>query len=68
MNTEPIKALLTAIQAQQAGDEDTALKNLATAVGITKPTEFMRKQLPNLLTDPHDAILTLVIHETEKEE
>lgn len=60
-----MRELLAAIRAREQNKDEEALEHLAKAIGAEgKITPFMRNQLPNLLKDPHDAILTLVIHES----
>ena len=66
-NTEPLRLYLEGIDAYKAGDKEAALKLIAESVGVAEPTQIMREALP-ALARPNQAILALILHESEKEE
>ncbi len=66
VNTEPLKNFLKGREAYQSGSKEKALQLLAKSVGATEPTEYMKDNLDQL-TEPNDAVLTLIIDESKKE-
>lgn len=66
VNTEPLKQYIESRDAFKAGENKKALKLLADSVGAPGPTEFMKDNLDKL-TEPNDAVLTLIIHQSKEE-
>lgn len=66
MDTQPIRDLLKAIELSKSGNKEEALAHLSQACGADEPTEYMKQNIDKLLEEPNDAILTLVIGETQK--
>ena len=66
VNTEPLKKYIESRDAQKAGNSETALSLLAESLGAEKPTPYMESALEEL-TEPNQAILTLILHESKGE-
>jgi hypothetical protein len=68
MSTEPLKKYIQSIEHFKNGNDAEASSLLAESVGIEKSTPYMQENLPKLVnaSEPNDAILTLVIHETKR--
>ena len=65
MNTEPLRNYIKGIEEFKAGNADKALELISNAVGANKPTSYMRSSLPELAS-PNDAILTLILYESQR--
>ncbi len=66
VNTEPLKKYIKSRDALKAGDPETSLKLLAESVGAKMPTPYMKSTLKDL-TEPNEAILTIILNESKKE-
>ena len=64
MSFQPIRDLIAAARARDAGDLDAAGQLLARAVGVEKPTIIMEQNLHAMIEN--DAVIALAIHESEK--
>lgn len=64
VNTEPLRNYLESIEAAKAGEKEKALKLLASSIGAAEPSPYIKSNLDKL-TKPHDAILTLILHESK---
>ena len=64
VSTEPLRNYLGSIEAAKAGEKEKALKLLASSIGATEPTPYMKSNLDKL-TKPHEAILTLILHNSK---
>ena len=67
MNTKPLRDYLEGVEAFNAGDKDTALKSIASSVGMGEPTEIMKASIDKLVK-PNEALMTLILHESKKDE
>ena len=64
VNTEPLKKYIESRDALKAGDKEKSLLLLADSVGAKAPTPYMKSTLKDL-TEPNQAILTIILHESK---
>lgn len=64
VNTEPLKKYIESRDALKEGKREKALLLLASSVGAQTPTPYMESAL-NDLTEPNQAILTIILHESK---
>jgi len=66
VNTEPLRKYIESREAMKAGKPDTALTLLADSLGSNIPTPYMKSAIKEL-TEPNQAILTIILHESKGE-
>lgn len=64
VDTAPLQRYIESRDALKAGDEDAALALLAESLGAEAPTPYMKDTLKEL-TEPNQAILTILLHESK---
>ena len=64
INTEPLKKYIESRDALKAGDKEKSLLLLVDSVGAKVPTPYMESTLKDL-TEPNQAILTIILHESK---
>ena len=64
VNTEPLKNYIESRDALRTGDKKRALSLLVNSIGAKTPTPYMESYLDKL-TEPNQAILTLILHESK---
>ena len=64
VNTEPLKKYIESRDALKAGNLEKALSLLADSVGAKTPTPYMKSALEDL-TEPNQAILTIILHKSK---
>ena len=65
MNTEPLRNYIKGVEEFKAGNTDEALELISSAVGAKVPTNYMKGNIAKL-ADSNDAILTLILHESQR--
>ena len=64
VNTEPLKKYIESRDALRAGKPEVALSLLADSLGAEIPTPYMKSRLEEL-TEPNQAVLTILLHESK---
>ena len=64
VNIEPLKKYIESRDALKEGDKKKALSLLTDSIGAKTPTPYMESALKDL-TEPNQAILTLILHESK---
>jgi len=64
VDTAPLEKYIESRDALKAGDKEAALALLAESVGAEAPTPYMKDTLRHL-TEPNQAILTLILHKSK---